>query len=52
MDFAAFFKKLLELGYDSHVTIEREIGDEPEAIVAARDYLLSMIEKAKAEAEK
>lgn len=52
VDFAAFFKKLLELGYDSHVTIEREIGDEPEAIVAARDYLLSMIEKAKTEAEK
>lgn len=52
VDFAAFFKKLADLGYDSHVTIEREIGDEPEAIIAARDYLLSMMEKAKTEAEK
>ena len=41
VDFKAFFKKLVELGYDSYVTIEREIwGDEQEAdIIYARDYI-------------
>ena len=45
VDFAAFFKKLHELGYDSYVTIEREIeGDEQTAdIIHARDYLNGII---------
>ena len=45
VDFAAFFKKLHELGYDSYVTIEREIeGDEQMAdIIHARDYLNGII---------
>ena len=45
VDFKAFFKKLHELGYDSYVTIEREIeGEEQMAdIIHARDYLRSII---------
>jgi sugar phosphate isomerase/epimerase len=45
VDFVAFFKKLHELGYDSYVTIEREIeGDAQTAdIIHARDYLSGII---------
>ena len=45
VDFVAFFKKLHELGYDSYVTIEREIeGDEQTAdIIHASDYLSGII---------
>ncbi len=45
VDFRAFFTKLRELGYDSYVTIEREIeGDQQTAdVVYARDYLKNII---------
>ena len=45
VDFKAFFEKLHEIGYDSYVTIEREIeGDEQTAdIIYARDYLNGII---------
>lgn len=45
VDFVAFFKKLHEIGYDSYVTIEREIeGEEQMAdIIHARDYLRDII---------
>ena len=44
-DFRAFFKKLHELGYDSYVTIEREIeGDKQiEDILYAKKYLENII---------
>ena len=47
VDFKAFFKKLYELGYDSFVTIEREIeGDKQiEDILDARKYLEDIISK-------
>ena len=46
VDFTALFQKLHELGYDSWVTIEREIeGDEQLSdILKARDYLQSLID--------
>ena len=46
VDFTALFQKLHELGYDSWVTIEREIeGDEQLSdILKARDYLRSVID--------
>lgn len=45
VDFKAFFKKLHELGYDSYVTIEREIdGDKQiEDILFAKKYLEEII---------
>lgn len=47
VDFKAFFKKLHELGYDAHVTIEREIsGDQQLAdILASRDYLQGIMDE-------
>ena len=46
VDFPGVFRKLHELGYDSWVTIEREIdGDQQlKDILSARDYLQSVIE--------
>ena len=46
VDFPGVFRKLYELGYDSWVTIEREIeGDQQIAdILSARDYLQNIIE--------
>ena len=46
VDFTALFQKLHALGYDSWVTIEREIeGDEQLSdILKARDYLRSVID--------
>ena len=45
VDFRGLFKKLHELGYDSHVTIEREIeGNQQTAdILEAREYLQNII---------
>ena len=45
VDFFALFKKLKELGYDSYVTIEREIEGEEQAkdILFAKDYLYSIL---------
>jgi len=45
VDFPALFRKLKELGYDSHVTIEREIDGEQQRqdIVNARNYLQQLI---------
>ncbi len=45
VDFRAFFQKLHELGYDSWVTIEREISgaEQDRDIAFARDYLQSII---------
>ena len=47
VDFKALFKKLHELGYDSYVTIEREIdGDKQiEDILFAKKYLEEIIEE-------
>ena len=47
VDFKAFFAKLKELGYDSYVTIEREIwGEEQEAdIMYARDYINNILKE-------
>ena len=47
VDFRALFAKLRELGYDSHVTIEREIdGDQQLAdILESRDYLQNLIQE-------
>ena len=46
VDFRALFSRLRELGYDSHITIEREIeGDQQlEDVLYARDYLKTVIE--------
>lgn len=45
VDFTALFKKLKSLGYDSHVTIEREIDGEKqqEDILFAKHYLEDII---------
>mgnify|MGYP003508857105 CR=1 FL=1 len=45
VDFKALFKKLHELGYDSYVTIEREISGEKqiEDILYAKKYLEDII---------
>ena len=45
VDFKAFFTKLHELGYDSHVTIEREIDGDQQLvdILESRDYLQNII---------
>lgn len=49
VDFKAFFTKLHELGYDSHVTIEREIEEgskeQLKDILDSREYLSSIIEE-------
>lgn len=47
VDFYALFKKLHKLGYDSHVTIEREIsgGQQLVDILEARDYLQNIIDE-------
>jgi len=47
VDFRGVFKKLHELGYDSYVTIEREIdGDQQlKDILESRDYLQSIIDE-------
>ena len=49
VDFRALFRKLHELGYDSHVTIEREIEEgSPEQIrdiLESRDYLQNIIDE-------
>lgn len=46
VDFRALFKRLHELGYDSHVTIEREIEGEQQLrdILDARIYLQNIID--------
>ena len=48
VDFRALFRKLAQLGYDSHVTIEREIeGDQQlKDILESRTYLQAMIDEA------
>ncbi len=48
VDFKALFKKLKELGYDSYVTIEREISGEQQLIDIreAKVFLEKMIEEA------
>ncbi len=45
VDFRLFFERLKELGYDSHVTIEREISGEEQLrdVLYARDYLENLI---------
>lgn len=45
VDFRLFFERLKELGYDSHVTIEREISGEERLrdVLYARDYLENLI---------
>lgn len=47
VDFRALFKKLRELGYDSFVTIEREIsgGQQLIDILEAREYLQQLIDE-------
>ncbi len=47
VDFRALFVKLKELGYDSHVTIEREIeGDQQLVdILESRDYLQELVDE-------
>ena len=45
VNFRAFFRKLRELGYDGHITIEREIRGEQQLkdILESRDYLQAII---------
>jgi len=54
VDFKAFFKKLKELGYNSHVTIERELAIESDKegygqqiadVIYAKDYLTNIIKE-------
>lgn len=47
VDFRALFQKLHELGYDSHVTIEREIDGDQQLmdILDSRNYLQKIIDK-------
>ena len=47
VDFKAFFAKLHELGYNSHVTIEREIDGDQQLIdiLESRDYLQKLIDE-------
>ncbi len=46
-DFPGIFKKLHELGYDSHVTIEREIEGDQQLIdiLESREYLQGLIDE-------
>ena len=44
VDFPAYFKALNDIGYKGFLTIEREVGDNPEAdIRLAADYIRSLI---------
>ena len=47
VDFRALFKKLHELGYDSYVTIEREISGDQQLIdiLESREYLQNIIDE-------
>jgi len=47
VDFKALFSKLHELGYDSHVTIEREIDGDQQLtdILESREYLQNIIDE-------
>ena len=47
MDFKQLFIKLHELGYDSYVTIEREISGDQQLkdILESRDYLNAIIDE-------
>ena len=47
VDFKGVFKKLHELGYDSYVTIEREIDGDQQLvdILESRDYLQGLIDE-------
>ena len=47
VDFPAFFRRLKELGYDSHVTIEYEVADDDHlgVILESRDYLQNIIDE-------
>lgn len=47
VDFRALFVKLKELGYDSYVTIERELFNEQEItdVLAGREYLQNIIKE-------
>ena len=47
VDFPAFFRRLKELDYDSHVTIEYELAgdDRLDIILETRDYLQQIIDK-------
>ena len=47
VDFPALFRKLHELGYDGHVTIEREIAGEQQTkdILESREYLQRIIDE-------
>ena len=47
VDFRALFARLHELGYDSHVTIEREIdgSEQIRDILASREYLAQIIDE-------
>ncbi len=53
VDFYSLFRKLKELGYDSHVTIEREIsGEQPmQDIRYAKKYLEEILERVNKAAE-
>ena len=44
VDFPAYFKALNDIGYKGFLTIEREVGDDPEGdIRKAADYIRSLI---------
>ena len=44
VDFPAYFKALNDIGYQGFLTIEREVGDDPEGdIRKAADYIRSLI---------
>ena len=43
VNFPAFIAKLKEIGYDSHITIEREIHGVDKDIIAAKTYLENII---------
>lgn len=46
VDFPEYLKALKDIGYDGFFTIEREVGDKPEAdIVKARDFLRDLSKK-------
>ena len=47
VDFPALFRKLRELGYDGHVTIEREIDGAQQLadILEGREYLQAIIDE-------
>ena len=53
VDFNRLFEKLHEIGYDSYVTIEREIEGEEQNkdILYAKEYLENIIERVYGEAK-